>query len=627
MNLRSMFSSSFPSASASALILLSANALCAQINLSADVDNPNPNLGERVTYTITLTSASTSAPDIIPPDFDGFDIVMGPSSSTSIQMVNANITTAKTLTYILRPNRSGSLTIPPAQVKYKGVKQSNSVTVVVGQPTSSQEEPDDAQSPKSSRRQTSRPNEALPRSDRGELPDVFVSVSADKTTLYKLDMALVTYKLYLRVNVSNYNFARLPQATGFWQEVFEVSQRPTLQDVSVRGVAYKVATIRKVGLFPTRAGTLTLDPLTCDITVERPISRRSRDPFDMFFDDPFFGSRMQRQVVSSTTEPLTFTVLELLPADRPSDFRGDVGDYQIKVTCDKRELNQNDALTLKINISGTGYLKSIEAPKLELPSGFDQFPPTVEDKITLVGESMRGRKTFTYLVIPRRTGRFDLAPVSFSYFNPDSKTYKTMHSGAIEVYVNPSQGGGESARLFTSSEVNIMDSDIRFIKSPAGALTRINLPLYKTNVYYFLLALPPFLFLLGLGFEKVQEIRQSDPLAVRRRKAAQNMAKALKAAEALAQQGKAVASVETATRGLIELVGAVIDEPAASLTSEIAQQRLRERNADETFIVEILRLWTESDRVRFAGATVDTKVINNIIECYSTAADKLARMV
>ncbi len=598
----------------------------AQINLSAEVDNPNPKLGERITYTITLTSSSASTPDIIPPDFDGFDIVMGPSSSTSIQMINMNITATKTLTYILRPNQIGTLTIPPAQVNYKGIIRSNSVTVYVGQSAPTPSSEDEEQTAPSTQRKSDRQTESLPRSERGELPEAFVSVSADKTTLYKNDIVCVTYKLYFRVSVNNYNIVRLPQASGFWQEEFTLPQRPTAQDVTVRGKPYKVAIIRRIALFPTRAGTLTLEPMTCDITVERPINRRYRDPFDMFFDDPFFSSRVQREVITSTTEPLTFTVLDLPQEGRPSNFRGDVGNYQLKVEYDKTELKQNDALNIKVTISGAGYLKSIEAPILDLPSGFDQFPPTVNEKISLVGESMRGYRTFNYLVIPRRTGRFEIPAISFSYFNPVSKTYQTVRSGAFEVTVNPGEGGTAVVQGFRSSEVNLMDSDIRFIKSPTGALARINVPPYKTSVYYFLLALPPFLFILGLGLEKVQEIRHSNPIAVRRRKAVSGMERLLIEADKLVKKGEVVKAIETATRGMIELVGAVINQPAAGLTSDAAIQMLRKHGASETLVAQVLELWYESDRVRFAGANVDEEVAKKIIERYKSTAQELEKL-
>ncbi len=214
-------------------------------------------------------------------------------------------------------------------------------------------------------------------------PDVFMTASADKPTLYKLDMATITYRLYLRVSVLNYELSKTPQATGFWMEEFPTSNRPVLEDVNIKGDAYKVAVIRKIGLFPTRTGTLTLDPLTIDVTVERPAGRQQRDPFDSFFNDPFYN-RTSREVKSVTCDPLSLTVRDLPPSGS-SDYKGDVGKYELKVTYDKNEVAQNDAVTVKVTISGKGYLKSIDAPKLNLPSGFEAFKPTEDNNITVTG--------------------------------------------------------------------------------------------------------------------------------------------------------------------------------------------------------------------------------------------------
>jgi len=573
-----------------------------EYDFRASVDRTSVATGERLTYTITLSGTSTSLPDVSPPGFEQFEIIMGPSSSTSVQIVNTRITSTQTLTWVLRALQPGSFTIGPAQFKQKSrIYKTGPILIQVGASSAAGSGTGSSHSETSSRTGQGRDDSSLPQASgirAGAPPDIFISASADKSTLYKFDRSVVTYRLYLRANVSNYNFAKLPAATGFWQEEFEIPARPSLSDATVGGVAYKVAVIRKVGLFPTRAGSLTLDPLTCDVTVERQTSRRNRDPFDIFWDDPFFG-RTRREVVTVSTDPLRFNVHDLPEEGRPAEFSGDVGDYNLSVEYDRRELTQNDALTIKVTVSGAGYLKSLSAPKIALPSGFDYFAPTSEEKVSIVGEEMRGRKVFTYLVIPRRTGRFTLEPVRFSYFHPGSKSYRTAAAGGITLDIAPSATGVASSGGVRSLEVSLLDSDIRFLKSVTGDLKRLQVPPYRMPFFYILMVLPPFLFYGGVLFEMYRDRLSADPTAVRRRRAPGVMSEALRTADRRLQKGDALPALEAATRGLEELVGALIDEPSAGLTSDLIRSRLETRGTSDALVAEVLSLLAASDRARF----------------------------
>ncbi len=586
------------------------------ITLKALVDNPSPRLGERVNYTIQA-DYSGSLPDIAPPDFEGFDIVGGPSVSTSVQIINMSVSKSQTITYTIRPNKPGTLIINPASLKVRSrTISSNSVTLEV----LSTSNPQTPINPGKNQGKSSQSQEPAVQSEK--LPEVFLTASVDKSSITKLDMAVVTYRLYLRVNVLNYEVAKIPQATGFWIEEFPVSTRPVLEDVTVRGQPYKAATIRKVGVFPTRAGSMILDPLTIDVTIERP-GRRSRDSF---FDDPFFGSRGQRVTQSVTCDPLTLNIRDF-PAGTPAYFSGDVGSYEMKVTYDKSELAQNDALTVKVTINGRGYMKSIDAPKLDLPSGFEQFAPTTEDNISLVGESMRGKKTFTYLVIPRRTGMFTLTPVNFSYFDPGSGGYQTVSNGGIELNVLPPTGREESAFSGKSqSEITLLDSDIRFVKALSTPLTHKAIPPYRSPLFFILLALGPVGYLSGIGWEKYSEQRQSNPVAVRRRKATDLMRKAFLEADKFAGQSDAFRAAEAASKGLAELTGAIINEPTAGLTTDLVRRKLEELNAGQDLIDQSVRLLGEADRIRFGGAGQTVGDIVAMVDGFKAVAARLEQL-
>ena len=588
----------------------------AATELTAEVDNQSPVVGGRITYTVTITGG-TSLPEVNPPDFDGFDVVMGPSTSSSFQVINGRVSQSRALTYVLRALKAGRLTIEPATAREKrGIYKSNSIIVDVRDPSGT------------TGKTTGRKSVAdAAVSSRTTLPDVFITASADKDTVYKQEMVVVTYQLYLRVNVTGYEFGKLPKARGFWQEELRTSRQPKLRDATVRGRSYKVAVLRKIGLFPTRTGKLTLDPLTVDCQVKLPSKqrRRSGDPLDWFFDDPF-SSRSRREMRSVTTDPLTLTVLDLPALNRPSTFKGDVGDFQLRVSFDKRKLAQHDAVTVNVILSGNGYLKSIDAPKLNLPSGFDQFDPTVDENISVTDGGMKGRRTFTYLIIPRRAGTFKLEPVIFSFFNPESRTYKTIKGDQTTLTITPSEGSLASGGWIEKSEVSLLDSDIRFIKELSSPLFAAAQPFYSSVWFYLALGASPLLFLLGLGTESIIIRRTSDPAALRRRRAPEMMRRSLKIAYRALKQGSFGQAVDIAGKGLTELAGAVAGAPTAGLTSDLLRERLSKTGMEHDLILEIITLIQEADRIKFSSVIPEAQTTADLLNRFKEAAQQLERV-
>ncbi len=407
---------------------------------------------------------------------------------------------------------------------------------------------------------------------------------------------------------------------------FQVSKRPVLKEVTLRGKQYKVAVIRKVGLFPTRTGELKLDPLFVDCTVDVPSNRRSRrDPFYDFFGDSFF-SRKRREVRSLSTKPLKLTVLDLPSKDRPANFKGDVGDFQLKVHYDKRQLAQHDALTVKVTIKGKGYLKSIDAPKLQLPSSFEVFDPTVNENIRTSGATVKGSKTFTYLVIPRIPGKYKLKPISFSYFDPTAKSYQTIKSGGTSLKVTTSTGDLPDDKWTQKSDVTLIDSDIRFIRELSSPLKVAVKPIYNSAWLYILILIFPALYLGGLGTEAIWVKRTSDPLAVRRRRAPDIMRKQLNTAKKLMKQGSTGKAIDTAGRGLADYAGAITGIATAGLTLDVLEEQLKDTTIERELINELLSLLLETDRIRFSGAVLGVNKANDLINRFTKTAEEIDKV-
>lgn len=595
------------------LSLISVSVKAAEFELEASTDRSSCAVGEMFDYMVTI-SGESSLPDFELMDFEDFQVVAGPSTSTKLNMVNSRITRSSSLSYTLRALKPGTFTISPAKAKHrKTTWQSNPVTIQV-YPAGKPPQVDD---PESGR---------FEGGQGRELPEVFISVKVDKDTVYRLDMVTVSYDLYFKVNVTNYAFPRLPHFTGFWQEDFNMPTRPVVRDVRVQGNAYKVATIRRVGLFPTRTGILTLEPLTADLTVELPAQQgRSRSRGWSIFDDPFF-SRTRSETKTTTSQEIKLVVLPLPNYGKPAGFRDDVGQFNIRVDYDSRELTQHEAMNIRVTIAGSGYLKSIEAPDLDLPDGFEQFDPTVDDKISIAGQKMQGKKVFNYLVIPRVSGAFTLKPVILSYFDPELRKYRVTKGGGALINVKQS---GESRFLadggHVPEEVALLGRDIRFIKELDSPLIKRTSPVYQSPWFFVTFAISPLLFIFALGVESVVEKRMSDPDVVRRRKAPEKMRRCLAGARKKLRQDEYQAAVTLAAQGFAELVGAVIREPAAGLTRHIVKKGFIESDVDQQFVNQVIELLEKGDHVRFSGMELTREDASVLLEQYEKAGHQLEK--
>ncbi len=585
----------------------------ADVTIKAEVDRSEVPEGGRFTYSVTITG-STDFDKVKLPQFLEFDVISGPSSSTQIELINGKMSRSGTYSYVLRAKKTGNITIKPAVYRASRKKSIRSNSVTIGVIAAQQ-------SPRSKKNQSK--NDGSNRKTRS-MPEVFIEAKVDKDSVYKFDMITVTYDLYFKVNVSNYSFPRIPNATGFWQEEFKLPARPVIRDEVVRGVAYKVATIRKVGLFPTRTGTLRITPLTSEITVEVP--RRTRSRRRSLFDDSFFG-RTQSEIRSVTSENIELTVLDMPRKGKPVNFKGDVGAFQLSVNYDQRELSQHDALNIEVTINGTGYVKSVSAPKLSLPAGFEVFEPTIEERISMSGRQMRGKKIFKYLVIPRRTGTFKLKPVRFSYFDPIKGTYRSLKKGGRTIIVTPSvgdeflTGGG-----MTPEEVHLLGSDIRYIKELSSPLTTKRSKAYTSPWFFTLMAISPVMFLLGLGAENIVQKHFSDPAAVRLRRAITSMKSTLNDGEKQIDNNDVNAAITTLSQNLSELVGAIIHEPGAGLIRHTVESGLRDAKMDSEQIDNVTSLIEEADKIRFSGVIIDNSQAKNLLKQFANSTAVLEKL-
>ena len=575
----------------SALILLTCagSSFTADFQFNAYVDKNEVPIEGHFRYTVELSGPVGSMPSPKLPDLTDFYILDGPIESTNIQLINGRMSASKTISYHLQPKRTGEITIPPAQVKFKKKQyQTSSITIrVVSAGGSGQG------GGKSDRKGG--------RDDIKEVQgDIFLRAEPDKTTLMQNDAVVVKYRLYFRTSVSSYEITKLPQTPGFWVEKFELPRQPVVGTEIIDEQRYQTAVIRKIALFPTKSGEMTIEPLEIQCQIQERRKSRYSDPFNRFFNDPFFDNiiTVPRYIQS---EPLKLSVLPFPSAGKPDDFSGAVGQFQMEVSLDKDSVQTNQPITLTVKIRGRGNIRMVPAPNIDFPPDFEKYDPEIDIKTDKSTGVVSGSKTFKYILVPRFPGAQAIEPVRFSFYNPRNKKYQTLNSQEFSVIVARGKEmimpGGVSV---SPGEVTLYGQDIHFIKGETN-LKPIGNVIYRTPGYYLAFAVPLLLFITG-GVLRSYYLRLN-PYKVRAKNAYRTANKLIEKAGKMETSTRAEAFFRGAGEGLRGYIADKIGTSSAGFVLDEIKDRLVRSELSDNTIEELLKILDECDMGRFSPLT------------------------
>ncbi|MEW6512113.1 MAG: BatD family protein [Bacteroidota bacterium] len=564
------------------------------VALDASVDRNPVGVGEQFTLAFTLSNAGMGGgKDLKLPDLGKFRIMAGPNESSSVQIINGAVSSSVTYSYILQPKETGKFTIGSASIDVGGKRYASPpIALEVVQGTSQQRQ-----------RQSAAADDASVQIG----DNLFLKASVDRTHVMQGEQINLVFKLYTRVSINNYAVDKNPNMTGFWGEDVETPKNISLTTETVNAKQYRVGVIKRVALFPTQSGTLEISPMEVQTTVQVQ-DRRSLDPFDSFFRDPF--GRAVNYTVKS--EPLKIKV-DPLPPDPPAEFKGAVGQFAMSTTVDKRTTRTNEPVSLKVTVSGNGNIKLIESPSVELPPDFEQYSPKVAESIDRAGERVSGSKTFEYLLIPRYPGVKVIKPVTFAFFDPRKREYVRLRSPQIEL--NVEQGTAPAAPLIAGGnreDVRLLSQDIRFIKLADAGLSRRGEALHASGIFLVMVLLP----LAGLAgafvYTRQRQAVMLDQAGYRNRKAMKIARKGLKQAEYLLKEkgGNPAANQRLrfygeVSRALWRYVGDKLDIPQSAFSVEGAAAELAAREADPALTDALTGILQTCDMARFAPTSLE----------------------
>ena len=587
-----------------AAILLAYPLYAQEVNVTATVSGTTIGTEEGVSYKIEIqggTNNDVERPKA--PSATGLTLSQPvPSTQQSMSIVNGRMSQSISFEWVYYPEGEGTAEIGSTQVVAKGktfTTRPIEITVV-------------PQSQRPQRQQNRRRPFGSPFGQPSQQPaapppaittkDIFIRAIPSDRNVYRNEQVNIEYQLYYRegMQLRQSRLADSWDAEGFWREELDVERRPIPRTVVENGLRYNTIVLKRVAVFPTRTGSLSVDPLK--IEVEAYIPTRSGDPFDQFF-----SFRPRYEPVEVASSPVTIKVADL-PDNAPDDFLGAVGAFRVEARVDQAEVEVGEPVQVELTLTGTGNMATIEPPHFEPPGVFEQYDPQVDIQIVRSGQQIRGTKTLTYVLVPRSNGVFQIPQVSLSFFNPEHGRYESLNPRPTTVRVNGTPSAGAAA--ITSSSGLPVD-DIAGLLTDGATWNRLEpTPIHHSSWVYILLGLP-MLALVGLVvYQKHADRLSGDQIYARNRRAHPVAKKHLKKAETLLVENDARSFYQEIERALLSFIGNRLNIADKGLTYQQLDNELQRRGVGNEVRKRFIDIMHECDRVRYAPILPDQNAMN-----------------
>lgn len=569
-------------------------------NVRFAVDGPRQVIqGQQFQLEYTLYNASGK--DLKLPEFKGCKVLyQGTSSGTSVSVVNGKVDRQTTETHVitLRAEKEGSYTFAPATISADGRTLSTNTWKLTVLP------PDKASASSGRSGGQSSDNTTL-----------FARLILSKSRIYEQEAVLATIKLYTQasgVQAENYSF---PSFEGFVVQDIDLPQNTSFSLENYNGVNYKVAVLKQCLLFPQRTGKITITPGKFDFQVET----------YQLVNGPFGPMRVPQGVSRSVSTNTTSVEVMPLPSGKPASFMGGVGDFSLSSSISSTHVKANEAITLKLTIKGSGNLKYLKNPELQLPNDFDTYDPKVDVNVKASAGGVSGTRTVEYTTIPRFAGTFKIPAVEFSYFDIKSKSYKTLRTEAYEITVDkgaPGSGGKTVTNFSNKEDLKLLNQDIHYIK-----LDKMNLvqtpTLYIDNwVYWLWYIVPALAFIVFVIINRKQAKANANVALMKNRKANKVASKRLKVAGKYLKNHDREHFYDEVLKAVWGYLSDKLGLPNSELTKDNVAAELEKYGASAELIAEFNDILGRCEFAQYAPSQTDEAMD----ELYTQTVEAIGKM-
>ncbi len=567
----------------------SANSVSAQdVTVTASVSETTVGAEESVTYTIEIAGRSLpqiSAPEA--PQTRGFVLANRfPFTSQNMSIVNGRVQQSVGYSWTFRPVEEGEGVFFPVELEIEGkTYRTREITVKVV--------PQAQRPPQAPRRNPflMDPFDRQPPAQEREITerDMFIRATPSKRKAYQNEQVVIEYSLYFRsgIQLRQSRLADSWDAEGFWREELEIDSRPVPENVVVNGLRYKTVVLKRVAVFPTRAGTLTIDPLRIESEASMPFGS----------GDPFFSLRNRYQPVRLSSPAVTVEVLPW-PASPPTSFTGAVGEYRLTAKADREALEVGESVQITVNVTGSGNIATLDNPAFRPPGVFEAYDPEVNTRVDRSSNRVRGSKTFQYVLVPRSNGFFEIPPIEFSFFNPLRARYVTLRSDAISISVSGTSG---PVTEVATTAAGLPVDDIGPLKNTIVRWRSTDSVPIHQHPALFVVAILPLLAIGGLKLWTNHADRLATDVAYARKRRAHPLAKRhLKAADKLLESNSGSEFYEELERAVLGFVGNRLNISEHGMTRSRLIDKLRVEGIADASLERLSVLLERCDHARFA---------------------------
>ena len=455
--------------------VFSTEILISQVTFEAKLSKKKLGLNERLRIDFIMNE---NGDDFTPPDFKGFNVVGGPNQSVSNSWINGKRSFSKTYSYFLSPQFKGKIKILQATVKISGEIYKTSPLIV--EVTSAVDKPND-------------PNNIDYIADE----NIHLVAEISNSNPYLNEGITILYKLYYRnpITISDVQELESPKFSDFWNHIIKIP-KITVERGTYKNEPYNEVVWRKVVLYPQKTGQLVLEPLSLNLSVGIPTQKRD-----------FFGSKIYRQVQKTTTTGKNIINVKALPKkNKPDNFTGAVGQFDFDVVLSKKSLKASESFQAKVKVNGKGNLKLFKLPKIVVPNTLELYEPEYKENIKVLLSGMKGSIEDSYTIVPQFQGKYPIPEISFSFFDPIKKEYKTLNSFEliVDVFDGPSNlNDYNKISRSEKKEFNNDNNSFNFIELSTKFSSIKKEQFWNTSLFWLLFSLPLILIILLIILKEV----------------------------------------------------------------------------------------------------------------------------
>jgi hypothetical protein len=580
-----------------------------ELNFEATVNSNKISLGSSLQLALSFGNVQNmQAPEL--PAIDGFQSrYLGPSTMMSI--VNGKVSGSITHNYVLLPTKTGIFKLGPFKFEHNGDKYTSNqlnVEVLQGQVQNSAQP-------------ISQPEPGI--NDLNER--VFITMQAKKDKAYLNETIPLTVKLYVnRLGIRDIQYPEFDHE-GFSTGAFD---KPNQYQETRNGVNFDVIEFN-TSIFGLRPGEFKLGPahLKCSLIVQKQARRRSPSAFDNSFDagifDDFFG-RFETYPLDLKSDGITFNILPLPGENKPLNFSGALGNFDLEVTAAPLEVKLGDPITLKMAVSGDGNFSTVVVPRLKSENGFKVYEPQIKQEA--------GKKLFEQIIMPMSIEIKEIPDISFDFFDIQAGQYKTITRGPFPITILKPEKEEETKvvenkQVAPAATVNEekLGRDIIYIKDNLGRLKKGNEYLYKNKIFLLFQVIPFLLYLVILMIYAKKKRLETDVKYARGLLAPRKARIGIRQAKKYLDKTEAGKFYDTLFTTIQEYLGDKFHLSSKGITISVIDEHLHKEGAPEEVLARLRDIFRECDMVRYASSQLTRENMQDSLEKLEEVIDYFQR--